>query len=71
VHVHVARCDERQPERAAERLQRRETPPVLPGGEELDRDPQSPGEDRGEPRRLVGIRLGGWEPEGQETGESG
>jgi hypothetical protein len=68
VHVHVARGHERQVELAPELLQRRKPPSILAGGEQLDRDPETAGEDGGEPGGFGRVGLGGGEPEGQQVG---
>ena len=62
VHVHVARGDQRQVERLAELLQLPEPPAVVARGQQLDRDPQLPGKERGEPACSVGVGLGGGQP---------
>ena len=68
VHVHVAGRHERQAERPAEFLQRREPAAILPGGEQFDRDPEPAGKDRGEPGGLRGI--GAWRRAAREPGRS-
>ncbi len=63
VHVHVARRDERQAELAAELREHREPAAILPGGQELDRDPQPLREQAGEPARVGDVGRGTGQPE--------